>query len=48
MLQVVTLKLHTAPMRTIGRDTAEILLVDATPGLALTYLNKVIGNTETE
>ena len=29
-LQVVTLKLHTAQMRTIGRDAAEILLRDAT------------------
>ena len=29
-LQVVTPKLHTVPMRTIGRDAAEILLGDAT------------------
>ena len=29
-LQVVTAKLHTVPMRTIGRDVAEILLGDAT------------------
>ena len=28
-LQVVTPKLHTAPVRTIGRDAAEILLEDA-------------------
>ena len=30
MLQVVTPKLHTVPMRTIGRDAAEIFLGDAT------------------
>ena len=47
-LQVVTPKLHTVLMRTIGRDTAEILLGDATPGSALTSLNEVFGNTETE
>ena len=47
-LQVVTPKLHTVPMRTIGRDAAEILLEDSTPGKALTCLNEVIGNTETE
>ena len=29
-LQVVTPKLHTVPMRTIGRDAGEILLGDAT------------------
>ena len=29
MLQVVTAKLHIVPMRTIGRDAAEILLGDA-------------------
>ena len=34
-LQVVTPKLHIVPMRTIGRDAAEILLRDAPPGLAL-------------
>ena len=47
-LQVVTPTLHTVPMRTIGRDTAEILLGDATPRSALTCLNEVFGNTETE
>ena len=47
-LQVVTPKLHTVPMRTIGRDVAEILLGDATFGSALTCLNEVIGNKETE
>ena len=30
-LQVVTPKLHTVPMRTIGKDAAEILLGDTTP-----------------
>ena len=29
-LQVITPKLHTVPMRTIGRDATEILLGDAT------------------
>ena len=29
-LQVVTPKLHTVPMRTIGRDAAEIFWGDAT------------------
>ena len=47
-LQVVTPKLHTVSMRTIGRDAAEILLGDAPPGTALTCLNEGIGNTETE
>ena len=47
-VQVVTPKLHTVPMRTIGRDVAEILLGDTTSGSALTSLNEVIGNTETE
>ena len=47
-LQVVTPKLHTVPMRTIGRDAAEILLGDAPLGSTLTCLNEVIGNTETE
>ena len=47
-LQVVTPKLLTVPMRTIGKDTAEILLGDATPGSALTCLNEVCGNTKTE
>ena len=28
-LQVVTLKLHTVPMQTIGRDATKILLGDA-------------------
>ena len=28
--QVITPKLHTVPMRTIGRDAAEILMGDAT------------------
>ena len=46
--QVVTPKLHTVPMRTIGRDAAEILLGDALPGSAVSYLNEVIGNAETE
>ena len=47
-LQVVTPKLHTVPMRTIGRDAAEIFGGDAPPGSALTCLNEVIDNTETE
>ena len=47
-LQVVTPKLHTVQMRTIGRDTAEILLGNATPGSALTCLNEAFGNIETE
>ena len=46
--QVVTPKLHTVPMRTIGRDAADILLGDALSGSALTCLNEVKGNTETE
>ena len=47
-LQVVTPKLPTVPMQTIGRDAAENLLGDAPPGSALTCLNEVFGNTETE
>ena len=47
-LQVVTPKLHTVPMQTVRRDAAEILLEDAPPGSALTCLNEVFGNTETE
>ena len=47
-LQVVTAKLHTVSMRTIGRDAAEILSGDAPPGSALTCLNEVLGNTKTE
>ena len=47
-LQVVTPKLHTITMRTIGRDTAEILLGDYPLDRQLTCLNEVIGNTETE
>ena len=47
-LQVVTPKLHTVLMRTIGRDAAEILFGDTPSGPALTCLNEVIGNTETE
>ena len=47
-LQVVTPELHTVPMQTFGRDAAEILLGDALPGSALSYLSEVIGNTETE
>ena len=47
-LQVGTPKLHTVSMRTVGRDAAEILSGDAIPRLALTCLNKVFGNTETE
>ena len=42
MLQVVTPKLHTVLMRTIGRDAAEILLGDATPGSARTCLNPLV------
>ena len=39
-LQVVTSKLHTVPMRTIGRDAAEILLGDAPPRSEIgTYLS---------
>ena len=34
-LQFVTPKLHTAPMRTIGRDAAEILPGDAPSGSEL-------------
>ena len=37
-LQVVTPKLHTVPMRTIGRDAAEILLGDATSWI-VTFLS---------
>ena len=37
-LQVVTPKLHTVPMRTIGRDAAEILVGDATSWIG-TYLS---------
>ena len=47
-LQVVTPKLHTVPMRTIGRNAAEIFLGDAPFESALTCFNEVIGNTETE
>ena len=49
-LQVVTPKLRTVPKRTIGKDAAEILLGNATvpPGSALSCLNEVIGNAETE
>ena len=47
-LQVVTAKLRTVPMRTIGMDAAEILLGNTPPGSALICLNEVIGNTETE
>ena len=47
-LQAVTPKLHTVPMRTIGRDAAEIILGDATLGSALTCPNEVFGNAETE
>ena len=47
-LQVVTPKLHTVPMRTIGRNAAEILLGMHPPGSALSCLNEVIGNAETE
>ena len=47
-LQVVTPKLHTVPMRTIGKDAPEILLGDAPPVSALTCLNEVIGKTETK
>ena len=47
-LQIATPKLHTVPMRTIGRDAAEILLGDAPPGSALTCLSEVFGNTQTE
>ena len=37
-LQVVTPKLHTVPMRTIGRDAAEIFLGDATSWI-VTFLS---------
>ena len=47
-LQVVTPKLLTVPLRTIGRDAAEILLGDAPPRSALPCLIEVIGSTETE
>ena len=47
-LQVVTPKLHIVPMRTIGRDAAEILLGDTTPESALSCLNEVILNAETK
>ena len=42
-LQVVTPKLHTVPMRTIGRDAAEILLGMPPRGSALSCPNEVIG-----
>ena len=38
-LEVVTPKLYTVPMRTIGRDAAEILLEDAPPWIG-TYLSQ--------
>ena len=47
-LQVVTPKLHTVSMRTIGRDEAEILLGMPSPGSAFSCLNEVISNAETE
>ena len=47
-LQVVTPKFYIVPMRTIGRDAAEILLGMPPPGSALSCLNEVIGNAETE
>ena len=47
-LQVVTPKLHTVLMRTIGRDAAEIFWGMPPPGSALSCLNEVIGNAETE
>ena len=34
-LQVVTPKLHTVSMRTIGRDAAEIRLGDTTPWIGI-------------
>ena len=47
-LQVVTPKLHTIPMRTIGRNAVEIFWGMPPPGSALICLYKVIGNAETE
>ena len=49
-LQIVTPKLHTVglPMRTIGRDAAEIFWGMPPLGSALSCLNEVIGNAETE
>ena len=47
-LQVVTPKLHTVPMRTIGREAAEIFLEMPPSGSALSCLNEVIRNSETE
>ena len=41
-LQVVTPKLHTVPMRTTGRDTAEILFGDATLDRHLPVLIKFL------
>ena len=35
MLQVVTPKLHTVPMRTIGKAAAEILLGDTTSWIGI-------------
>ena len=42
-LQVVTPKLHTVPIQTIGKDAAEILLGDAPPGSALRQYRNRIG-----
>ena len=42
-LQVVTPKLHTVPMRTIGRDAAEIILGMPPFGSALSCPIEVIG-----
>ena len=48
-LQVVTPKLHTVTMRTIGRNAADILLgMHPLDRHLITCLNKVIGNAETE
>ena len=47
-LQVVTPKLHTVPMRMIGRYAAEIFFGMPPPASALSCLNEVFGNAETE
>ena len=48
-LQIVTPKLHTLPLRTIGRDAAENFFGGIPPpGSALLCPNEVIHNAETE
>ena len=47
-LQVVTPKLHTVPMRTIRGMQQKFFGGMPPPGSALSCLNEVIGNAETE